>query len=248
MRFRTKRQHLECAICQRHRILIRSFSHHMVARKKQCDAYDRHLRSQYRDRLRYWSVRSESRIHSSTITLIVDGMDQAKFAYPRHPCFTGKQWSNFTRPRAHICGVRVHGYGMFFSCSRADTPKDSSFHAEIISRCLTLVQQKFNLKFSQMHLHIQSDNCVRETKNNSIARWCSLMVSRGGVRKNRVYEENFDKFNEVIRCAWQEPFLHALWPALGQAIVMKTSTRHSVDWHRGFTSTRLPYALKTSCR
>ena len=179
MVFRTKRLHLECSVCQRHRLLLRGFSQHVKARAEQAAHYDQHLRAQYRDRVRYWGIRSESRMHGGTIAAIIDGMDMAKFAYPRHPTMGEKQWANFTRPRAHICGVKIHGYGMFFSCSRADCAKDSNFHVELLCKTLTLVKRHFNLDFSKLHLHVQSDNCVRETKNNSVARWCSLLTSRG---------------------------------------------------------------------
>ena len=177
--FRTKRQHLECHICQRHRLLIRSFSHNMLARREQTAHYDKHLRDQYLDRMRYWSIRQDSRLHSACIAVILDGMDQAKFAYPRSPIMGGKQWANLTRPRAHITGVKIHGYGMFFAISRHDACKDSNHHCELLCHTLTLVQKKFGLDFSRMHLHVQSDNCVREVKNNTIARWCSSNVSRG---------------------------------------------------------------------
>ena len=43
----------------------------------------RYLRNQYRDRMRYWAIRQDSRLHTPCIAVILDGMDQAKFAYPR---------------------------------------------------------------------------------------------------------------------------------------------------------------------
>lgn len=177
--FRTKRQHLECSICQRHRLLIRSFAHNLLARRQQTSHYNGHIRDQYLDRMKYWAIRQESRMHTSCIAVIIDGMDQAKFCYPRSPIMDGKQWANLARPRCHIVGVKIHGFAVFFSISRADCAKDSNHHCEILARTLTMVKERFNLEFSNMHLHIQSDNCVREVKNNSIARWCSTNVSRG---------------------------------------------------------------------
>ena len=179
--FRTKRQHLECSVCQRHRILIRSFAHNLLARRQQTSHYNRHIRDQYLDRMKYWSMHQESRMHSSCIAVIIDGMDQAKFAHPRTPVMNGKQWANLPRPRCHIVGIKIHGFAVFFAISRADCAKDSNHQCEILSRALTMVKQKFNLDFGNMHLHVQSDNCVREVKNNSIARWCSTNISRGWV-------------------------------------------------------------------
>ena len=179
MTFRTKRQHLECATCQRHRILLRSFAQNLFARREQSIHYERHLRDQHRDRLSYWSVRAQARLLAPVLCLIVDGMDQGKFAYPRAAVMGGKQWANFSRPRAHIVACRIHRYGTFFAVSRADAAKDSNHHCEFISIAITMVQKRFNLDLSKMHCHIQSDNCVRETKNNTLARWCSAMTSRG---------------------------------------------------------------------
>ncbi|CAK9118156.1 unnamed protein product [Durusdinium trenchii] len=179
MTFRTKRQHLECATCQRHRILLRSFAQNLFARREQSIHYEGHLRDQHRDRLSYWSVRAQARLLAPVLCLIVDGMDQGKFAYPRAAVMGGKQWANFSRPRAHIVACRIHGYGTFFAVSRADAAKDSNHHCEFISIAITMVQKRFNLDLSKMHCHIQSDNCVRETKNNTLARWCSAMTSRG---------------------------------------------------------------------
>lgn len=179
MVFRTKRQHLECSVCQRHRLLIRSFSNNMLARRKQVGHYHKHIRHQFVDRIKYWFIRQDSRLHTPCLAVILDGMDQAKFAYPRTPIMSGKQWANLSRPRCHIVGIKIHGFGMFFAISRGNCAKDSNHHCELLARALTMVKTRFNLDYSRMSLHIQSDNCVREVKNNTIARWCSTNVSRG---------------------------------------------------------------------
>ena len=219
MMFRTKRQHLECTVCQRHRLLIRSFAHNMLARREQTSHYHKHIRMQYLDRMKYWSIRQDSRLHSQCIAVILDGMDQAKFGYPRTPVMGGKQWANFARPRCHICGIKIHGYAMMVSISRHDCAKDSNHHCELLARTLTMVKDHFKLDFSRMHLHIQSDNCVREVKNNSIARWCSTNVSRGVVCPN-FYEINTVCRLSVIcfgflyraKITMQASSPHALWP------------------------------------
>ena len=122
--FRTKRQHLECSVCQRHRLLLRSFSHNLLARREQTVHYHRHIRAQYLDRIQYWSIRQDSRQHSKQcLAVILDGMDQAKFAYPRCPVMGGKQWANLARPRCHIVGIKVHGYECFSEFHVLAAPK-----------------------------------------------------------------------------------------------------------------------------
>ncbi|CAK9114864.1 Uncharacterized protein SCF082_LOCUS53189 [Durusdinium trenchii] len=215
--FRTKRQHLECSVCQRHRLLIKGFSNNMLARKQQTSYYEKHLRDQWRDRCTYWEIRSQSRLRwgpRGTLALIVDGMDQAKFAYPRSPVMGGKQWANFTRPRAHIVGIKIHGWGMFFGISRADAAKDSNHHLEMVAATLSTLQRKCGLSFSQMHLHIQSDNCVREVKNNTLARWCSSLVSRGtfasvtmaALRSGHSHEDIDQVFGRLASFMQKRPF------------------------------------------
>ena len=48
-------------------------------------AYRDHLHSQYVDRAIQWSLNELSEDHhSGTLTILVDGVDQAKFRLPRH--------------------------------------------------------------------------------------------------------------------------------------------------------------------
>ena len=85
LRIRPSRSHPECAVCVKMKLWIRHLGDHLHARRQQLAAYHSHLHHQYRDRLCYWEQRGVSRAHDGkTILAIVDGMDQAKFAYPRH--------------------------------------------------------------------------------------------------------------------------------------------------------------------
>ena len=214
----------------RHRLLLRGFTNHMKARKKQTEHYIEHLRSQYKDRLKYWDIRAQSRLRAGhMIALIADGMDQAKFAYPRSPCMDSKQWANFARPRAHIVGIKVHGYGMFMAVSRGDCPKDSSHHCELMCKVLTMVQRRFNLNLSMCHILLQSDNCVREMKNNTLARWASGMVCKG--RFSALNSFGMPCFSSTVdvfqHCASrQECWPRALCPTSERGIVTKTLIRH----------------------
>ena len=224
----------------RHRLLLKGFMNHMNARKKQNQHYISHLRSQYRDRLKYWDLRAQSRLQTGhSIILIVDGMDQAKFAYPRSPCMDSKQWANFARPRAHIVGVKVHGYAMFMAVSRGDCPKDSSHHCELVCKTLTMVQKKYGLKLSSCHLYLQSDNCVREMKNNTLARWASAMVGKG------LFLFLFVCFTSL--CApRQDCWLPAPSPTFARAIHTRISIKHLAALRATCTSSHWQSVRKTS--
>ena len=90
LKFRALQQHPECSTCVRHKALIQNLGRHVNARKAQQEAYFAHLHSQYLDRLEYWSHRGASRLRSSELTLICDGMDQSKFFYPMGSIPEGK--------------------------------------------------------------------------------------------------------------------------------------------------------------
>lgn len=66
------------------KLWIKQLGDHLNARKAQLEAYHKHLHHQYLDRMSYWESRGSSRGHGKSIVAIIDGMDQAKFAYPRH--------------------------------------------------------------------------------------------------------------------------------------------------------------------
>ena len=188
MKFRAERQHPECATCVRHKFLIRSLGHHLLARQKQMDEYHAHLDSQYQDRLQYWAVRGLSRAGGSTVTLICDGMDQAKFAYPRHRCLKSKEFHQFARPKAHIVGILVHGRAIIFAVSEADIPKDASTHTELLAFALTKLQEQGEC-LSEMSVRVQCDNTPREIKNNVVTAFLASLVSKGTFGKHSFSSE-----------------------------------------------------------
>ena len=188
MKFRSERQHPECATCVRHKFLIRSLGHHLLARQKQMDEYHAHRDSQYQDRLQYWAVRGLSRAGGSTVTLICDGMDQAKFAYPRHRCLKSKEFHQFARPKAHIVGILVHGRAIIFAVSEADIPKDASTHTELLAFALTKLQEQGEC-LSEMSVRVQCDNTPREIKNNVVTAFLASLVSKGTFGKHSFSSE-----------------------------------------------------------
>ena len=86
LRFRSQGNHAECSVCVKMKLWIRMLGDHLHAKNMQLAAYHRHLSHQYEDRLIYWGSRGISRTHGPSIVCIMDGMDQAKFMYPRNSC------------------------------------------------------------------------------------------------------------------------------------------------------------------
>lgn len=178
MRFRGVRQHPECTTCTKHKLLIRSFQQHLLARKQQVQYYHQHLAAQYQDRLTYYQCRGESRLRGSRLTFMADGMDQAKFCFPRHPALRSKLFANFQKPKAHVSGLWMHGRGLIFGVSTPDLAKDASYSLELLSHGLTQLE-KSGVSLSESHLTLTCDNTSRELKNNVTIQWMSMMVSKG---------------------------------------------------------------------
>lgn len=179
LKFRGTSSHSMCSVCVRHKAMLRELSGHLRARAEQQRLYVAHLKSQYEDRLVYYSLRGSSRLRSPfQVTLIIDGMDQAKFCYPRAgELFRSKDLCGMQRPRAHITGIIVHGHMLLFSVSEANVPKSSTTMIELLSHCLHLLSKKLDL--TRIQLQIQSDNTCREVKNNPVVRWLSSLTSHG---------------------------------------------------------------------
>ena len=180
MKFRARSTHAICSVCLRYKFLIKDFGHHLRARAVQQQHYLRHLEDQFKDRCAYWRARASSRLRSSNeVCIIMDGMDQGKFAVPRAThIYRSKELNTLQRPRLHITGAIAHGHFVAFSISNADCPKDSSTMTEMLAHCITLLQQQ-GVNLSKTSLVLQTDNTPREFKNNPLLRFlCFLTANR----------------------------------------------------------------------
>lgn len=180
MTFRPLRQHPECTTCVKHKILIRSLGHHIHARVRQQEEYHQHLSDQYLDRVCYWTSRGNARIPGThQLTLVVDGMDQSKFMWPRHHCMKTKEFAAWSRPRCHVIGAILHGRSIHFAVSRPDLPKDASRHCELVAFVLTNLVKEDGLCLRDFSLTLQCDNTSRECKNNVMMSFLGSLVSKG---------------------------------------------------------------------
>jgi hypothetical protein len=114
--FRQKRQHKTCGTCVRHKLIIKNLGGDLHKRKMQIGFYHKHLRSQRMDRGVYYVHRALSRLRGRSqdgrihISMIYDGMDQAKFNCPRDERLDQSKEMEGVRPRLHVTGLIVHGY------------------------------------------------------------------------------------------------------------------------------------------
>lgn len=182
LRFRTDNQHSQCQQCIKHKTMLKALGRHMVARAKQLSLYHDHLRAQYADRCLYWEARGLSRLRGHTITLIADGMDQAKFEIPRAAVMKGKDFSTFQKPRVHVACIICHGRCIIYFISNPNTKKDGNATTEMLSFALGVLRRQ-GVHLPSTSLILQHDNTCREFKNHNGLRWCVSQVSAGNLAR-----------------------------------------------------------------
>ena len=208
LRFRPTTSHSQCSTCIHHKLVIRELANHMAARQKQSQLLVEHLMSQYRDRMAYWAIRGSSRLGcSTTICCILDGMDQCKFMYPRSNLLQAKDLASLQRPKLHLTGCIIHGFGLAVILANHDHPKDSSLMTEILAILLTRMRDMgINLKLC--HLHIQGDNTTRELKNSTLMRFLAAITSSGIVHSSAMGNLRSGHSHEDIDQAFGSLALH----------------------------------------
>lgn len=138
--------------------------------------YRQHLQRQYKDRICYWSLRSQSRLTArsdgaNVLTLCVDSIDHMKFPYPKSQILEGKEFANFLRPTLQCTCILAHGRGVFLYLSDVHVSHDSSWSADIIANCLhEIATHDASLDFRRVVLAICGDNSSKELKNNACVR------------------------------------------------------------------------------
>ena len=177
--FRTGYMHTVCPVCVKHKMLLRHLAHDASATLKQRTLWDRHLSRQYQDRQEYWNIRGQSRLRTKAIAIICDGMDQAKFAWPRSAFMSSHDFDSFQRPRLHVLGTIVHGIMSVLTVSDADAHKGASTTCEVLANILTRLSA--NVRLADYHVHLQLDNTSSSNKNNTVLKFMAVQVACGRV-------------------------------------------------------------------
>ena len=150
-----------------------------------------HMKKQFSDRECYWNYRSLSRIGSdvdgqSTLTLIIDSMDHAKWSLPRTAVMAAKQFNNVVRPHMECCAVIAHGHLVAVAFAEHHIIKGADFTCELLVHVLHKLTQS-GIDLRDFEVNIQSDNCTKETKNNSTLRLLAFLTSRRAIRRARMH-------------------------------------------------------------
>ena len=115
------------------------------------------------------------------LTIIIDSMDKAKFAWPQYPWGrTDKTLHSFRRPRLVVTGAFAHGYGTFLFIADDDLSHGSCAFCDVLCRVLESVWshcKRRGIAFPK-HLVVQSDNTTAQAKNTYVAMFLAYLVSR----------------------------------------------------------------------
>ena len=179
--FRKTSTHSECKSCFEYRQMMRKKYEAPHVRMNAAREWRLHLRSAYHDRLIYWWCRYASRHSMDVLTIIIDSMDKAKFAWPQYPWGrTDKTLHSFRRPRLVVTGAFAHGYGTFLFIADDDLSHGSCAFCDVLCRVLESVWaqcKRRGIAFPK-HLVVQSDNTTAQAKNTYVAMFLAYLVSR----------------------------------------------------------------------
>lgn len=113
----------------------------------------------------------------STLCIIIDGMDQAKFRTPRVRKRASKLYETLHRPALHVSASWAHGWALALAIADEDLKKNSECNIEQISRTFdSILLQKQALPTG---VNVQADNTYREGKNQFMSSFAILTIALG---------------------------------------------------------------------
>lgn len=181
LKLRKYSMHAQCRTCFEAQERMRAHSTTLAQRLDYARQWRRHLRDQYHDRAIYWFNRYASRRYLGVLTVIIDSMDKAKFAWPQYPWKqVDKDLEHHRRPRFVFTAAMAHGYGTFFFIADEHVSHGASAFCEVLLRVVEAVWDKCRssgISFPQ-HLIVQSDNTVAQAKNSLVNLFLAFLVSK----------------------------------------------------------------------
>ena len=106
------------------------------------------------------------------MTVIIDGMDQAKLLLPQL-CNLIKAFSDAYKLRTHLTGVLDHGQQPFCVLDLFQWPHDSNLTLNVL---LLVLERRAHIPDI---LYLQMDNCFRENKNQYIISFLAVLIMQG---------------------------------------------------------------------
>ena len=181
MKCRHLSQHMQCQTC--YELKEKTYRTHASLEEKMAWArrWRDHLRDQYEDRTIYWGLRFASRQSDSTVlVLIIDSMDKKKCAWPRYSFAKRPHEIDGLKPRPRMtltCAI-AHGWLTGFYVAPETLSHGSNAFMEVLCIVLSKVRDMCRVQGRRfpLHLVLQADNTVAQTKNGYCAALCTHLV------------------------------------------------------------------------
>ncbi|WAR04394.1 hypothetical protein MAR_019763 [Mya arenaria] len=140
------------------------------------DAMNVHNKRQMLERAHYYAKRDMAHSQPSKyMSVIIDGMDQAKSSLPHFTGRTPKGIDPVGFIKTHISGVINHGKDKFTTyIDINEYPHDANLVMNILLRVIHDSIGRDD-KLPEV-LYIQADNCARENKNRFMLGFCELLI------------------------------------------------------------------------
>lgn len=181
LRLRKESQHAECRTCFEARQRLHTAGTSLASKIDIARQWKEHLRAQYLDRSIYWHCRFASRHKLGVLTVIIDSMDKAKFAWPQFPWHrVDKTLEGTHRPRLVLTAAMAHGFATCFYIADEDVSHGASAFCDILARVIekvAVVSRRSGVTMPA-HLVVQTDNTVAQAKNNEANLFLAYLVSR----------------------------------------------------------------------
>lgn len=97
----------------------------------------KHWQAQQADRQVYKAVRDISRAHGHVLSMILDGMDQAKFKCPRL-LYASAHLKQSWRPQLHVTGCIIHGLADLYWVGDSDLKKDANATVQYLNEAIDI--------------------------------------------------------------------------------------------------------------
>ncbi|CAK8991031.1 unnamed protein product [Durusdinium trenchii] len=171
LRMRTVSQHARCSTCAEFSARCNKAACESDRLKLEA-AQKGHLLNVHQYRLIQGRLNTLSETEGSNILKIdLDGLDQNKTKFPRNLA-SSKTLSSCWRPQLHLVGVIVWGVVEGYVILPPDVAKDSSCEATLVMKAVDWAHEELSRHGRSLpeHLVIETDNCVREGKNQIMAK------------------------------------------------------------------------------
>ena len=181
LQFRAESQHAECKTCFEARQHLSNPRTSMVDKIDFARQWKEHLRDQYFDRAIYWHCRFASRRKLGVLTVIIDSMDKAKFAWPQFPWHrVDKRLESVHRPRLVFTAAIAHGFATFFFVADECVSHGASAFCEVLTRVVEKVHEMSRRSGVPVpaHLVVQTDNTVAQAKNSEVNCFIAYLVAQ----------------------------------------------------------------------